>query len=155
WGSASQTVVEILVTRSDTLAHGRKRGHSQDARFQWYDGPPSRGWSSKDSVDTLKHRSPPTAVVVGSLLFVADVAMTQEPSSLRAEEQGQTQSESNQTQLAKNWQLKFAPIFFWAPINSTTASEGTSTPPETVTEGQTGLNAAYAGRLEYQWKRWF
>jgi hypothetical protein len=43
---------------------------------------------------------------------------------------------------------RFAPIYIWAPVNATTASEGEGAPPVDVTDGATGLNGALAVRFE-------
>jgi hypothetical protein len=45
-------------------------------------------------------------------------------------------------------EVRFAPIYLWAPINTTSASEGEGDPTIDVTEGNTGLNGAFAARLE-------
>jgi hypothetical protein len=45
---------------------------------------------------------------------------------------------------------RFAPIFLWAPINTTSASEGEDAPPEDVTDGATGLNGALGLRFELE-----
>jgi hypothetical protein len=47
-------------------------------------------------------------------------------------------------------EVRFAPIYFWAPINTTSASEGEDSPTVDVTEGNTGLNGAFAARLEIE-----
>ena len=48
---------------------------------------------------------------------------------------------------------RFAPVFFWAPINTTSAAEGEGTPPTDVTDGATGLNGALALRFEMETDR--
>ena len=47
-------------------------------------------------------------------------------------------------------QARIAPIYLWAPINTTSASEGEGEPPTDVTEGVTGLNGAYGIRFEME-----
>lgn len=47
-------------------------------------------------------------------------------------------------------EARFAPIFFWAPINTTSAAEGEGNPPTDVTEGATGLNGAFGLRFEME-----
>jgi hypothetical protein len=57
---------------------------------------------------------------------------------------------STPSDASKNWEIRFAPIYLWAPINSTSASEGEDAPDVDVTQGQTGLNGAYGMRLEIE-----
>ena len=45
-------------------------------------------------------------------------------------------------------EIRLAPIFFWAPINTTSASDAEDDDPVDVTEGESGLNGAFAARVE-------
>ncbi len=45
---------------------------------------------------------------------------------------------------------RFAPIFLWAPINTTSAAEGEGNPSTDVTGGSTGLNGAWGLRFEME-----
>jgi hypothetical protein len=45
-------------------------------------------------------------------------------------------------------EYRLAPIYLWAPINTTTASESETSPPIDVTRGETGLNTALGARFE-------
>jgi len=60
------------------------------------------------------------------------------------------QDTSSPTSACDCTEVRFAPIFFWAPINTTSASEGEGNPTVDVTEGNTGLNGAFAARLEIE-----
>ena len=46
-------------------------------------------------------------------------------------------------------QARFSPLYFWAPINTTSAAEGEDEPTD-VTEGTTGLNGAFGMRFELE-----
>jgi hypothetical protein len=89
-----------------------------------------------------------------SSFLLAGVAFAQQADPANVDQGQRPPDESGDPKPAKSWALRIAPIFFWAPINSTTASEGEGAPPVNVTAGQAGLNSAFAARVEYQHGRW-
>jgi hypothetical protein len=88
------------------------------------------------------------------LALVAGAASARQAGPAAGDQSVRASDEPGQGQPARDWEIRFAPVFFWAPINSTTASEGTESPPEDLTQSDSGLNAAYAGRLEYRNGPW-
>ena len=91
---------------------------------------------------------------VGSLALFVGAAFAQHPDFSSREEPKQTPNEPGQERSVKEWELRIAPIYVWARINTTMASEGTGSPPVDVTAGETVLNSAFALRVEFQDGPW-